>query len=383
MSRRLLIVVVGICAHAQLLAQSRDSLEFDAKAQRGIEYVYNLEFEKAGKEFGDLVRMRPQHPVGHFFLAMVQWWRILIDIDNEERDDALYDALDSVVDMCDEMLDKNPNDVTALFFKGGSIGFKGRLKAHRSEWIGAANAGRKALPIVQRASVLDSTNYDVLLGSGIYNYYAEIIPEEYPFVKPLMLFVPPGDKQRGIQQLAVAAEKGKYAGIESMYFLMQLCFVYEKDYPKALSLARVLHSRFPNNMLFHKYLGRCYVALNNWQEADSVFSEILSRSQKSQRGYTASIEREAEYYLGLNDMNTRRYETALQHLYRCDELSRALDKEEPSGFMVMTNLKVGMIYDALAKRDLAVSQYRKVLGMKQFKDSYKQAEQYLRTPFPQ
>lgn len=383
MSRRLLIVVVGICAHAQLLAQSRDSLEFDAKAQRGIEYVYNLEFEKAGKEFGDLVRMRPQHPVGHFFLAMVQWWRILIDIDNEERDDALYDALDSVVDMCDEMLDKNPNDVTALFFKGGSIGFKGRLKAHRSEWIGAANAGRKALPIVQRASVLDSTNYDVLLGSGIYNYYAEIIPEEYPFVKPLMLFVPPGDKQRGIQQLAVAAEKGKYAGIESMYFLMQLCFVYEKDYPKALSLARVLHSRFPNNMLFHKYLGRCYVALNNWQEADSVFSEILSRSQKSQRGYTASIGREAEYYLGLNDMNTRRYETALQHLYRCDELSRALDKEEPSGFMVMTNLKVGMIYDALAKRDLAVSQYRKVLGMKQFKDSYKQAEQYLRTPFPQ
>lgn len=383
MSRRLLIVVVGICAHAQLLAQSRDSLEFDAKAQRGIEYVYNLEFEKAGKEFGDLVRMRPQHPAGHFFLAMVQWWRILIDIDNEERDDALYDALDSVVDMCDEMLDKNPNDVTALFFKGGSIGFKGRLKAHRSEWIGAANAGRKALPIVQRASVLDSTNYDVLLGSGIYNYYAEIIPEEYPFVKPLMLFVPPGDKQRGIQQLAVAAEKGKYAGIESMYFLMQLCFVYEKDYPKALSLARVLHSRFPNNMLFHKYLGRCYVALNNWQEADSVFSEILSRSQKSQRGYTASIGREAEYYLGLNDMNTRRYETALQHLYRCDELSRALDKEEPSGFMVMTNLKVGMIYDALAKRDLAVSQYRKVLGMKQFKDSYKQAEQYLRTPFPQ
>lgn len=383
MIRWLLILVLGFCAHAQLLAQSRNSLEFDAKARRGIEYVYNLEFENAEKEFGDLVRMRPQHPAGYFFHAMMQWWRILIDIDNEDRDDAFCDALDSVVDMCDEMLDKNSNDVTALFFKGGSIGFKGRLKAHRSEWIGAADAGRKALPIVQQASFLDSTNYDILLGSGIYNYYAEIIPQEYPFVKPLMLFVPPGDRQRGIQQLTVAAEKGKYASIESMYFLMQIYFVYEKDFPKALSLARELHQRFPNNMLFHKYLGRCLVALNNWQSADSVFSEVLSRSQIGQRGYTASIEREAEYYLGLNDMNTRRYESALQHLYRCDVLSRTLDKEEPSGFMVMGNLKVGMIYDALAKRELAISQYKKVLGMKQFKDSYKQAEQYLRTPFPQ
>ena len=383
MNRWLQVLVTVMCVHAQLPAQSRDSADFDAKAQCGIEYVYNLEFEKAEKEFGDLVRMRPRHPAGPFFLAMVQWWRILIDIDNEDRDDAFYDALDSVIDMCDEMLDRNPEDGTALFFKGGSIGFKGRLKAHRSEWMGAANAGRKALPIVQQASLLDSTNYDILLGSGIYNYYAEIIPQEYPFVRPLMLFVPPGDKQRGIQQLTIAAEKGKYASIESMYFLTQIYFVYEKDYPKAFSLARELHGRFPNNMLFHKYLGRCHVAMNNWQDADSVFYEIRSRAQEGRRGYTASIEREAEYYLGLNDMTTHRYESALQHLYRCDELSRMLDKDEPSGFMVMTNLKVGMIYDALARRDLAISQYKKVLGMKQFKDSYKQAEQYLRSPFPQ
>ena len=382
MIRWLLVVLACLGAYSRLSAQPNDS-EFDAKAQRGIAFVYNLEFENAEREFRDLVRMRPRHPAGHFFLAMVEWWRILIDIDNEDRDDTFHDALDSVVDLCDDMLDRNSDDVTALFFKGGSIGFKGRLKAHRGEWIGAANAGRKALPIVQRASLLDSTNYDILLGSGIYNYYADIIPEEYPFVKPLMLFVPPGDKQTGIKQLTIASERGKYANIEAMYFLMQIYFVYERDYAKALSLATELHRRFPHNMLFQKYLGRCYVSLNNWQAADSVFSEILSRSKNKQRGYTAAIEREAEYYLGLNDMNTRHYEASLQHFYRCDELSRTLDKDEPSGFMVMANLKVGMIYDALAKRDLAVAQYKKVLGMKQFKDSYRQAEQYLRTPFPQ
>lgn len=378
-----LIASLVIGANAQLKSQSQDTKEFDAKTERGIEYVYNLEFEKAEKEFGDLIRLQPQHPAGHFFLAMVQWWRILIDIEDESRDDAFYDALDSVVDLCDEMLEKDPNSVTALFFKGGSIGFKGRLKAHRSEWIAAANAGRKALPIVQEASSLAPDNYDILLGSGIYNYYAEVIPEEYPFVKPLMLFVPPGDKQKGIVQVALAAEKGNYAAIEATYFLMQIYFMYEKDYHKALSLAENLHNRFPNNMLFHKYLGRCHVALNNWQLAEQVFAEIQSCARNHKRGYNASTEREAEYYLGLNEMAMHRYESALQHLYRCDELSRALDTDEPSGFMVMANLKVGMIYDVLAKRDLAVTQYKKVLAMKQFRDSYKQAEQFLKTPFTQ
>jgi tetratricopeptide (TPR) repeat protein len=164
---------------------------------------------------------------------------------------------------------------------------------------------------------------------------------------------------------------------------MQIYFMYEKDYAKALVLADNLHTRFPNNMLFHKYLGRCYVSVNNWQTAEQVFTEILNRVRTHQRGYTTSAEREAEYYLGMNDMNMRRYELALPHFYRCDELSRNLDREEPSGFMVMTNLKVGMIYDAQAKRDLAIMQYKKVLSMKEFKDSYKQAEQFLNTPYVQ
>ncbi len=357
--------------------------KFDEHTRKGIDFVYNLEFENATREFNTLVQLQPKHPAGHFFLAMVQWWQILIDIDNEQYDEQFHDALDNVIDLCDEMLEKNENDVTALFFKGGSIGFKGRLNAHRNEWLAAANAGRKALPIVQEASTLDPDNFDILLGSGIYNYYAEVVPEEYPFVKPLLLFVPRGDKKKGIEQLTAAAEKGKYASIESWYFLMQIYYQFEKDYSKALGIAQTLNARFPANMLFHKYLGRGYVSVANWSRVQEVFGEIVSRARKGQRGYTANVEREAEYYLALHDMTMRRLDEALTHFYRCDELSRQLDSEEASGFMVMTNLKVGNIYDLQTKRDLAVAQYRKVLQMREYKDSHKLAEQYMNTPFVQ
>jgi len=54
--------------------------------------VYNLEFENAEKEFQELIRQRPGDPAGYFFLAMVRWWMIMIDIDNERYDGEFYDA---------------------------------------------------------------------------------------------------------------------------------------------------------------------------------------------------------------------------------------------------------------------------------------------------
>jgi len=354
---------------------------FEMVARRGIAHVYNLEFEDAEKDFRDLVRRRPGDPAGYFFLAMVRWWMIMIDIDDERHDREFYGELDGVVGMCDSLLEINRDDVNAIFFKGGAIGFEGRLRFHRNDYLGAANAGRKALPLVQQALELDPGNYDLLLGAGIYNYYADVIPSEYPFVKPLILFLPAGDRGKGIRQLRTAAEKGVYASVEAEYFLLQIEFFYEKDYAQALALALDLHGKFPANMVFHRYCGRSYVAVNNWDMARSVFTEIITRARSGTRGYTPPVEREAQYYCGMAAMLGRRFDEALDDFTRCDELSRTLDRDEPSGFMVMANLKMGMVFDMEGKRDFALTQYRKVREMRDYQNSRAQAEQYLAAPY--
>jgi tetratricopeptide (TPR) repeat protein len=354
---------------------------FDSAAVRGISCVYNLEFERAEREFSSMVRLAPQHPGGHFFLAMVDWWRIVIDLENRDYDERFFAALDRVIDLCDSILDANEDDMTALFFKGGALGFQGRLRFHRNDYLAAANAGRLALPLVQRASALEPDNDDIFLGTGIYNYYVAVIPQEYPWVKPLLLFIPPGDRAEGLAQLTRASDRGRYAGVEATYFLMQVYYFYEKDYAKALSLARRLHDRFPNNMLFHRFVGRCHAALNNWARTGEVFGDIAGRARAGQRGYNASAEREACYYVAIAEQNSGRLESALRELYRCDELSRELDREEPSGFMVMANLRLGMVYDLQGRRADAIGQYTKVLKMKEYKDSHTQAERYTKQPY--
>ena len=381
--RYFLAAMVLLClAQSESPAQWLTDPNFDLHTKLGIDLVYNLEFEQAEQQFQQLITAYPQHPAGYFFMAMVDWWRILMDIDNESLDDRFVVKLEIVIDKCDSILDVRPDDVTALFFKGGSLGFRGRLRANRGSWVKAANDGRLALPIVQRAYKIAPENFDILLGIVIYNYYAEAIPEQYPIVKPLMIFFPSGDKKKGVEQLTLAAANAKYAATEAGYFLLQLNYTHEKQFDKALEISQKLFAQFPNNVVFHRYVGRCYVSLGQWEKARITFENILSRcGNPAMVGYTASTKREALYYLGVYAMNNGKFDEALQDFYHCDEISRDLDKNGESGFMVMANLKIGFIYDIQSSRDLAVQQYRKVLAMKKFENSYDQAEQYIKTRY--
>lgn len=354
---------------------------FESNIHRGIQHVYNMALDSARTEFRLAIARHPDNPAGHFFLAMVEWWKILIDMEDESHDQELVTMLDNVVDICDKRLDKNEDDIVALFFKGGAIGFRGRLYANRGDWLKAANDGRVAMPIVQKAYSLSPQNYDILLGIGIYNYYAEVVPEQYPIVKPIMIFFPKGNRQRGLHQLHEAMEKAAYAKYEAAFFLLQSYQTYEKNPREALPIAQSLCKRFPNNPIFERYLGRVYTSLGEWDNIRHVFSDVFDRSKRNQFGYTKSAERESEYYLGLVDMQYHQDEKALQHFYRCDELCRLLDKKYSSGFMSMANLRVGQIYDRLGKRGLAKEQYEKVLKLDDYQSSHSQAREFMDKPY--
>ncbi len=375
-------LLVILCSSV-LSSQWITSPDFDAQAQRGINAVYNLEFEKAEVEFSSLAKNYPSHPAGKFFLAMIDWWKILMTIDDESYDDIFIKKMDDVIELCDSILNVNENDIAALFFKGGALGFQGRLRANRSSWVKAANNGRQALPIVQKAYKIAPDNYDILLGIGIYNYYAATIPAKYPIVKPVMVFFPAGDKQKGIEQLTKASEKAKFTSLEAKYFLLQLSYNYERQYEKAYELSTSLLKQFPNNVVFHRYVGRSSFVLSKYGESLVAFSDIMERCDKNDRGYNNFAKREAAYYLGMISMNLFKNDQALKYFYQCDELSRVVDKDDGSAFMTMTNLRIGMIYDLQQKRDYAIMQYQKVQRMKKFENSYELSQQYLKKPYLQ
>jgi hypothetical protein len=75
MKYRFVLIFILLPLFHSVAQVPKDSV-FEAAVQRGISHVYNLEFEAADQDFATLVRLRPGHPAGHFFRAMVLWWKI-------------------------------------------------------------------------------------------------------------------------------------------------------------------------------------------------------------------------------------------------------------------------------------------------------------------
>lgn len=355
--------------------------ELDSLTHKGIRQIYSIDFTGAEETFRRIIADYPEHPSGRFFLAMIDWWKILLDLDIEKYDDIFFQKIEDVVYQCDEILKREPQNVDALFFKGGAIGFRGRLRAIRESWLKAADDGREALPIVQRASKIDPDNKDVELGFGIYNYYASVIPDRYPLIKPLMLFFPKGDKEKGINQLRNTAFNGKYANYEARYFLMTLYFQFESDAYAAEEFAKLLNEDFPDNPVFERWRGRIAVRRGAMQLADSLFMNVYNKCKLNYPGYNNKGEREAVYYLGVHHKDNRNIDSAKYFFHRCEELSLGMDKKEESGFLINSVLYLGMLYDESGEREKAIEFYNRVLEMKDFSNSRKWAESYLKTPY--
>lgn len=362
-------------------AQNYDWVRHDSLVKAGINQIYGIEFDKAEKTFDLVSKEYTTHPSGKFFKAMTTWWRILLEIDNESLDDKFFNQLEEVIDLCNEILEKNEKSVDAMFFKGGALGFRGQLRAIRESWFKAALDGKEGLDLVFKSYELNPKNVDVQLGFGIYHYYADVIPARYPAVKPFMILFPKGDKAKGIKELENVAWNGRYTRIESRNFLLKLNFQFEERMDEARKWGKILLNDFPDNPFFQKYYGLTYIKDNNYPEAVKTFRDIYNKSKKGMPGYNKRFEREATYYIGMDYKIREKVDSSAMYFERSEKLSRELDKEKESGFLINSVFYLGMLYDQMGKRDKAISYYKETLQLKDRNDSHKYAEQYLKTPY--
>ncbi len=377
--KKLFLIFITLLPLTLIKAQQSS---FDSTVTKGIKEIYDIKFGQAEKTFKGLMADYPDKPQGRFFLAMIDWWKVLIDPENESHDDAFIQKLEDVIYLCDRILKKDPDNEDALFFKGGAIGFRGRLRALRESWLKAADDGRLALPIVKRAWKLDPKNVDVQLGFGIYNYFAAVIPEENPLLKPLMIFFPSGDKKLGIKQLENVAMNGKYAKYESRYFLMTIYYAYEQSPFKAEEWSRMLTTDFPDNPVFERWEGRIKAREGNYYAADSVFKDVIKKATENYDGYNfPAVLREATYYVGYQYKLLGKLDSAKVYFGECVSYSKQVDKKEASGFIINSYLYLGMINDKLGNRNEAVKYYNIVMDLRDYSNSHMMARKFLEQPY--
>ena len=371
MKKILFILILFISGSNILHSQVNDYL-----LDRGISYLYHIKFDSAGYQFADFIRQNPDAPEGYFFDAMLEWWKINLDKNNEWNDDNFYGKVNKILDVCDKILDNDPNNFRATFYKGGVLGYRGMLKSFRESWLKAAEDGREALNLLDRASEMQPNNKDAQLGIGIYNYFAEYVPDKYPATKPLMIIFPKGDKIKGLMQIKETAANSRFAKTEANYILAYLYLIYEKNFIEAENYSKKLFGEYPENPVFEKYVYTSYVGQGKFEEALAGWKNIVIKGESKQTGYDNKyILREANYYISVALFNLRRLEEAEDNLKKCEALNKDIDNNEETSFTANTFLLLGNCYDRKGDHNKAVYYYDKVLSMKDF-NTQKQAEIY-------
>ena len=380
--RSLLVAALFAGVSWQAAAQSSSVLDDPVvrrTAKEGLDLLYDMRFEEASASFEEISARYQEHPIGPFLQALTTWWEILLDFSDTQRDESFYAAMTEVIARSDEILAQDKKDFDAMFFKGAALGFRGRLRLNRRQWLRAAANGKRAMDYVLAVAERDTTNHDYAFGWGLYYYYAAVIPVRHPFARAITTFLPKGDRSLGLQQLRRTAAEGFFLRTEATYFLLQIHYLYEHDFGRCLEHVTWLRKQHPGNSFFHTLEGRIYARWGVWTQAEEIFTVVLDKYKRQARGYSPAMAEQALYFLARARMAAGRFEGAMEFLLPLEALSARLPGD--TYFKVMGRLRQGMAYDALGLRHRAVDRYKQVLSMKAWGDSHTSAERYLRAPY--
>jgi len=193
--------------------------------------LYNLDFSIAQSGYETLTREYPDNPDYWNALASSIWLKITLDQQklniesfsggssfgtkdsrdavNPQDEQRLRDTIATAIAKADAMLKKNPNNVRALYAKGISLGTLASFEATvKRSYLSAHSKAKEAKSLHQQVLKLDPTFDDARLTIGTYDYVVGVIPGFVRFVVGVF-GVRGAGKEAGIQQLELAAAKGK------------------------------------------------------------------------------------------------------------------------------------------------------------------------------
>ena len=246
--KKILVVLFFLILNNQLFSQSEktDWTYVHNLTAQGIDYLYNMEFEKSGNNFSELRNIVPNDPRGYFFNA-IQYYFLYSLERKQEYFDKFFELSDKVISICEKLIDQNEKDYTSKFYLAGIYGYRGMLYQADNSILKAVWDGKKGFSLLKQLVKEKPDMYDAYLGTGLFDYLLAKIPKSYSWVLSILGYS--GNLENGIRELKVAEEKGIYTKQEARFYLSQFLF-FENRYDEAFFYIKKLIKEYPENSLF-------------------------------------------------------------------------------------------------------------------------------------
>ncbi|MBI3952128.1 MAG: hypothetical protein HY314_16900, partial [Acidobacteria bacterium] len=235
------------------------------------------------------------------------------------------------------------------------------------EFFAALKGGARAVGEHRKVVEQDPTVADAYLTIGIYDYIVGSLPLWVKMIAALGGVR--GSKERGIQELRRAAERGKYANDDARVLLIAI-YAREDQDQKALDLVNQLANRYPRNYYFPIEAANILVKMRHKREGFDAF-EAMRQKKEFQDVY------DMIHFQYAQTLAENGYHVAALHHYR-----KVTTMPEASPQLVtLAHLRIGQLLDLKGEREAAIASYKTVLSQDNVFDSHEQAQRYLNKPF--
>lgn len=412
LSCAVMVLLLSLAGMKPVVAQSSSWLsgaeeaKFESLRRAGIEALYNLDYEKARREFSDLTKLYPQHPGGYQLLAARLWLKTLYESRRLQtslyNSDSFYTRGDDKVDpkvisefrlltrqakqLADARLKNNPKDVEALNFLAATAGLKASFEeAVERRHFAALRNGNEAVDKHREVLKLDPNYVDALITIGLYEYVVGSLPLPIKIIAGIGGFR--GSKKKGLAALERVAKEGRWSNDDAKSLLI-LLYTREKRYSEALTFARELSAKYPRNYLYRlevadalvaqagqeRKAGNTQAAVKAEEEAFKTFDELL-RDRSVRETVSRALDL-VHFKYGEVLLTAGRGDRAATEFIAATKA----DGAEPA-LVTMAHLQAGRALDLAGKRNEAMSQYKVVLTRPDIYDAHDGAKKGLREPY--
>ncbi|MGH9856333.1 MAG: tetratricopeptide repeat protein, partial [Acidobacteriota bacterium] len=371
----LFFFLIQITAFAVSNDPIHSDAEFDAAVVRANKLFLNADFDAGITLISQMQKDRPEDPAVSYFMANGYWWKIFrAHVYDKETTDTPFDDdfetyLQETITRSEELLRKNKKDVKALFYLGNAYSLKSRMKGLRGSYFSAGRDAARGKNHLEDVLKIEPDQYDALYNLGVYNYLADTLPG-YAKVLKTLLFLPGGNREKGLKYLATASKKSVYFGAEAELVLAQFYADFEDRPQDAVPIVERFRAKYPQNAWYHYWLGTLLLdELHDYDRAETIYAEILDRCRRKLPSYTTELKNQARLKMARVKSRQLYPEKAIEDIR--DLISEK--PNEPAWILARAYLELGNIYDQIGMRKEAMVSYSQVLSLRDYRNFHEEA----------
>ena len=409
----ILLLTVAVSAAAQQPSSPTSQWITDAERARfeelrrsGLDALYNIDYDKAERDFKEIVKLFPNHPGGYQLLAARVWIKTLYESRRLQgslySSENFYTSGDDKVDpkiitefrnftreakrLAEAKLKQDPKNIEARDFLANTEGLKAAFEeAVERRHFAALRDGNDAVNHHREVLKLDPKYIDAQITIGLYEYVVGSLPLGIKIIAGATGYR--GSKKRGLAMLEQVAREGRWAQDDAKTVLV-LLYRREKRFDDVLKLTRELSAKYPRNYLLRIETADALVsiaevkrsqkdlagAVQAEKEAFATFEEVLR--DRTMRDVAARALDLIHFKYGEVLMMAGHHDRAAKEFLAATKVDRG-----EAGLITMAHLYAGWSFDVAGKRDEAVAQYKEVLARPNVYDAHDEAKKGLRQAY--